>query len=107
MDTWRDGTMGNRKLGIIMVLSFFLLFSMTGCATEKVVWISPFLPDYSPSRPTRPVLNKVEDGVQLPISALDNLILLQGYAKELEAYADGWERFYERLREKHEETSEK
>lgn len=101
MDTWRDGTMGNRKLGIILVLSFFLLFSMAGCVTEKVVRVSPNLPDYSPSRPNRPYLQEVDDGLQLPIPVLKNMVLIQGYAKELEAYADGWERFYDNLREEY------
>ena len=88
---------GHSKLGIITILSFLLCIS---CKTaEKVAFIQPPLPEFSIQKPTRPSLLAVEDGIQLPMSVLTNQILLQGYAKELEAYAAGWEEFYKELRE--------
>lgn len=88
---------GHSKLGIITILSFLLCIS---CKTaERVVFIQPPLPEFSIIKPTRPSLLTVEDGIQLPMSVLTNQILLQGYAKELEAYAAGWEDFYKELRE--------
>lgn len=86
----------SRKLGIIVVgLLLFLLLS--GCQSAKAL-SSYRLPPYSVTRPERPSLYEVDDNLQLPIPVIQNVILLQGYAKELEAYADGWERFYEELR---------
>ncbi|MGN0905687.1 MAG: hypothetical protein ACI4NM_00940, partial [Bullifex sp.] len=96
----RSGTMGNRKLGTI-IMSFFLLITLLGCESEKVVYINPTLPTFSPQRPVRPHLIQTDDGLQLPISVLENLVLLQGYSKELEVYASGWEEFYEKLREEY------
>ena len=88
---------GHSKLGIITILSFLLCIS---CKTaERVVFIQPPLPEFSIQKPTRPILLAVEDGIQLPMSVLTNQILLQGYAKELEAYAAGWEEFYKELRD--------
>ena len=88
---------GHSKLGIITILSFLLCIS---CKTaERVAFIQPPLPEFSIQKPTRPSLLAVEDGIQLPMSVLTNQILLQGYAKELEAYAAGWEEFYKELRE--------
>ena len=90
---------GHRKLGIIIVLSFLLWIS---CKTaEKVIFIQPPLPEFTINKPTRPKLLAVEDGIQLPVSVLTNQILLQGYAKELEAYAAGWEEFYMKVREEY------
>ena len=89
---------GHRKLGIIIVSCLLLCMS---CQTERTILIYPPLPEFVINRPTRPILNQVEDGTQLPMSVLTNTILLQGYAKELEAYADGWEKFYMELREEY------
>ncbi len=90
---------GHSKLVIITILSFLLCIS---CKTaERVVFIQPPLPEFSIIKPTRPSLLTVEDGIQLPMSVLTNQILLQGYAKELEAYAAGWEEFYMELREEY------
>ena len=90
---------GHSTLGIITILSFLLCIS---CKTaERVVFIQPPLPEFSIIKPTRPSLLTVEDGIQLPMSVLTNQILLQGYAKELEAYAAGWEKFYMELREEY------
>ena len=88
---------GHSKLGIITILSFLLCIS---CKTaERVVFIQPPLPEFSIQKPTRPILLAVEDGIQLPMSVLTNQILLQGYAKELEAYIAGWEEFYKELKD--------
>lgn len=90
----------NRKLNIVPLLIFLLLFSVTSCQTERVIErVTPSLPSYTPTKPERPKLIKIEDDVQLPISVVQNQILLEGYAKELELYSRGWEEFYEGLRE--------
>lgn len=90
----------NRKLNIVPLLIFLLLFSVTSCQTERVIErVAPSLPSYTPTKPERPKLIKIEDDVQLPISVIQNQILLEGYAKELELYSFGWEEFYEGLRE--------
>lgn len=90
----------NRKLNIVPLLIFLLLFSVISCQTERVIErVAPSLPSYTPTKPERPKLIKIEDDVQLPISVVQNQILLEGYAKELELYSYGWEEFYEGLRE--------
>ena len=91
----------NRKLNIVPLLIFLLLLSsVTSCQTERVIErVAPSLPSYTPTKPERPKLIKIEDDVQLPISVVQNQILLEGYAKELEFYSRGWEEFYEELRE--------
>lgn len=90
----------NRKLNIVPLLIFLLLLSVISCQTERVIErVAPSLPSYTPTKPERPKLIKIEDDVQLPISVIQNQILLEGYAKELELYSYGWEEFYEELRE--------
>lgn len=90
---------GHRNLITILISCFLLCVS---CQTaERIIVVFPPLPDFVIARPTRPVLNQIDDGSQLPMSVLTNTILLQGYAKELEAYADGWEKFYMELREEY------
>ena len=91
----------NRKLNIVPLLIFLLLLSsVTSCQTERVIErVAPSLPSYTPTKPERPKLIKIEDDVQLPISVVQNQILLEGYAKELEFYSRGWEEFYDGLRE--------
>lgn len=91
----------NRKLNIVLMLIFLLLLSsVTSCQTERVIErVAPSLPSYTPTKPERPKLIKIEDDVQLPISVVQNQILMEGYAKELELYSLGWEEFYDGLRE--------
>ena len=90
---------GHRKLITILISCFLLCVS---CQTaERTIVIYPPLPEFVINRPTRPVLNQIDDGSQLPMSVLTNQILLQGYAKELEAYADGWEEFYMELKKEY------
>ena len=91
----------NRKLNIVPLLIFLLLLSsVASCQTERVIErVAPSLPSYTSAKPERPKLIKIEDDVQLPISVVQNQILLEGYAKELEFYSRGWEEFYDGLRE--------
>lgn len=92
--------MGNRKLGIIItVLGFVLLFP--SCVITEKEFIQPSLPEFALNRPSRPNLLTIADDTQLPVPVLTNTILLQGYARELEAYAEGWEEFYTELREEY------
>lgn len=92
--------MGNRKLGIIItVLGFVLLFP--SCVITEKEYVQPSLPEFIISRPSRPNLLDIPDDTQLPVPVLTNTILLQGYARELEAYAEGWEEFYTELREEY------
>ena len=85
----------NRKLGVILTLVVVFLLYMTSCATDKKF----FLPSFEPVRPDRPILLEVsEDGSQLPVSVKENTVLLTCYIEELEAYADGWEAYYEEVK---------
>ena len=90
--------MGNRKLGIIIILALVNLLLQSCVITERE-FVQPSLPEFNLERPARPYLLDIADDTQLPVSVLTNTILLQGYARELEAYADGWEEFYSSLRE--------
>lgn len=90
--------MGNRKLGIIIALALVSLLLQSCVITERE-FVHPSLPEFIIERPVRPNLLTIADDTQLPVSVLTNTILLQGYAKELEAYAAGWEEFYTSLRE--------
>lgn len=95
---WRSGMKNNyKKLGIVFI--FFLLMS---CTTEKIIFVE--LPEFAPYRPEKPPLYPMSDDTELPIVVLKNTALLQGYALELEVYADGWEKFYSELRKQHAET---
>lgn len=87
----------NRKLGVIFILVMIFLLYMTSCTSSKS---KIFLPSFEPVRPDRPVLLEVEDGSQLPVSVKENTVLLTCYIEELEAYADGWEAYYEEIKEK-------
>ena len=92
----------NRKLSIIFltVMLLLLINIFASCQTERVIErVTPSLPTYAPTKPKRPKLIEIEDDIQLPISVIQNQILLEGYAKELELYSRGWEEFYDGLRE--------
>ena len=92
----------NRKLSIIFltVMLLLLINIFASCQTERVIErVTPSLPTYAPTKPKRPKLIEIEDDIQLPISVIQNQILLEGYAKELELYSYGWEEFYQDLRE--------
>lgn len=67
---------------------------LSSCVTE---YISAPLPDFSPMRPVRPVLETVEEDV--PMGAVLNTVRLVDYAKQLETYADSWEDFYSAIQE--------
>ena len=87
----------NRKLGVILMLVVvYLLYTITSCATSKREF---FLPSFEPVRPDRPILLEVsEDDSQLPVPVKENTVLLTCYIEELEAYADGWEAYYEEVK---------
>ena len=85
----------NRKLGVILALTLVFLLWLVSCETNKSKF---FLPSFEPVRPNRPVLLEVEDGSQLPVSVKENTVLLTCYIEELEAYADGWEAYYEEVK---------
>lgn len=91
---------GHRKLTIILI-SCFLLCMMSCQSSERVIFVKPPLPEFKTERPIRPKLSQIDDGSQLPVSVLNNTILLQGYAKELEACLDGWEEFYMELKKEY------
>ncbi len=92
--------MRDSKLGIIItVLGFVLLFP--SCVITEKEFIQPSLPEFALNRPSRPNLLTIADDTQLPVPVLTNTILLQGYARELEAYAEGWEEFYMELRKEY------
>lgn len=97
--------MRNRRLGIIVMLALVSLLLQSCVITERE-FVQPSLPEFIIGRPNRPNLLDIADDAQLPIPVLKNTMLLQGYAKELEAYAEGWEEFYRRLREEMENGEE-
>lgn len=65
-----------------------LLLLMTGIliGCESVRYISPSLPDYKVSVPSRPVLDADDPE--------GNVIELISYARKLEAVIEGWAGFY-------------
>ena len=67
---------------------------IAGCSS--VQYIKPELPEFGVGRPERPSLSKAEG---VPIEAAMDLALMIGYAEHLETIIDGWESFYEGLRE--------
>ena len=89
----------NRKRKLRVIVVFFLLFTLIGCCSYKS--FSPMLPDFTLDKPMRPTLVGIDDNLQLPLPIMQNNILLIGYIEELEAYSDGWERFYSNLREEY------
>lgn len=84
-----------RAITILLMLGTIVLNS---CITEYVE--SP-LPDFSPIRPERPELEKVEE--EVPIGTTLNLVKVIGYAELLEIYADNWENFYRIIQEERNE----
>ena len=84
-----------------MVLVALVLIVLTSCT--HTVYISPDLPEYNPTLPSRPVLKTTDATV--PIEATDNLIEMMGYAQRLEIVCKGWESFYEGLRELYQSDS--
>lgn len=78
-----------------VVLVALVLIVLTSCT--HTVYISPDLPEYNPTLPSRPVLKTTEGDV--PVEATSNLIEMMGYAQRLEIVCKGWESFYEGLRE--------
>lgn len=72
----------------------FLASVLASCTTSR--YVQADLPDYEPAIPERPVLTITEDPV--PEAVNENMALLMGYARELEAYGKAWRDFYEELR---------
>ena len=69
---------------------------LSSCLTARTAYVRPKLPAYDPAVPVRPALDPVD---QEPDPAVTrNLILVTQYAKELEAYGQGWREFYKELR---------
>lgn len=80
-----------KKIINILILSLML----TGCTS--VEYIQPTLPEFNPARPSRPVLETVEE--EVPYKATVNTIKLMEYARQLEVYSNSWEIFYTQLQE--------
>lgn len=75
--------------GRLITILLLTLGILTGC--KSVRFVSPSLPDYQMSMPTRPMLDKSDPE--------GNVVSLTAYAGKLEVIIDGWVSFYERLRE--------
>lgn len=75
----------------LALLSVLLLVS---CST--VEYVQTPLPDFEPSIPTRPTLEKVEGSVPTAVNV--NTIRLMDYCRELESYGRAWREFYEQLK---------
>ena len=70
--------------------------ALSSCLTARTAYVRPELPAYDPAVPVRPTLDVID---QEPDPAVTrNLILVTQYAKELEAYGQGWRDFYKELR---------
>lgn len=77
------------------ILILILSLTLMGCTS--VEYITPTLPDFAPVKPTRPTLETVEE--EVPYEATINTIRLMEYSRLMEGYADGWETFYNQLKE--------
>ena len=87
MAEWRlTAKLSGISMRVISILAVLLLSSCT-----TVSYLVPELPDYSPSRPGRQVLE--EDDPE------GNTVRLISYSRKLEVLIDGWEGFYAELRE--------
>ena len=76
--------------GISMkAISILAVLLLSSCATAS--YLVPELPEFSPPRPERPVLE--EDDPE------GNTVRLISYSRKLEVLIDGWEGFYAELRE--------
>lgn len=69
---------------------------LSSCLTARTAYVTPELPAYDPAVPVRPVIEPV--GQEPDPAVTRNLILVTQYAKELEAYGQGWREFYKELR---------
>ena len=81
---------------LVLVVAFVLLL-LTSCRTTEAETVASRLPAFTATRPERPSLLTVEDGVQIPREVVVNETLLIGYAMKLEVYADAWEQYYIQL----------
>ncbi len=79
----------------IIPLVLIVLLISVGCAT-RTEYIQPDLPCYDPIRPVRPKLENIS--VPVPVEVNRNTVKLMSYITQLETYGDGWEEFYEGLR---------
>ena len=78
-----------------------MLGILTSC--ETVHYITPDLPEYSITMPEKPTLRQVDD--EIPNEVVLNTLDLMFYAEKLEIIVNGWEQFYQGLREKNNEFS--
>lgn len=83
-----------RNLGIVILAFCLLSLLLCSCSTP----VSSSLPEFSLVRPHKPQLQTVDNNIQIPNAVTNNTILLIGYIEELETYAEGWESFYNNLR---------
>jgi len=88
----------NRNLSIIFIIVGYLLLCSVGCRSVKLVSVTPSLPNFNPIRPVRPVLDPIPDDAQISTPILINTVKQMSYARQLEEYADGWERYYKKLK---------
>lgn len=89
------------KSRFIMLISAFLIVL---CGCQSTEYIMPVLPEFTPVRPQRPVLETVEG--EVPHGAVINTVRLMEYARGLEVYSDSWEKFYTQLMEDYEYAGE-
>lgn len=87
------------KKFLIMIL--LTLGILTSC--ETVHYITPDLPEYSIQLPEKPSLRQVDE--EIPNEVVLNTLDLMFYAEKLEIIVNGWEQFYQGLREKNNEFS--
>lgn len=71
-------------------------YALSSCLTARTAYVRPGLPAYDPAVPTRPALDFVDQEPDPKVTR--NLVLVTQYAKELEAYGQGWREFYKELR---------
>lgn len=81
---------------ILIIVS--LLLSCVSCTVTKVEYLIPELPNFELIKPIKPTLEKMTITEDVPVEIMRNTQKLINYSKELEFHVEGWERYYEELK---------
>lgn len=80
----------------IILIAVLMVLCLASCKT--VVEVRAEIPEFNPMRPERPELVEVPSDSVVAVQVNVNMVKLISYIEQLEAYADGWETYYEELR---------
>ena len=84
-----------RRISIVL-FTVLMLLCLASCKT--IVEVRAEIPEFNPMRPERPELVQVPADSVVAVQVNINMVKLISYIEQLEAYADGWETYYEELR---------